>query len=244
MLDRALERSDKDNAEVGRVFMGLWRYVRCALLRAVSVALCALIVPIAATAAKLDLKYVTVDGKPIDGAVVVLRDATPGAAAAKPVVATMDQVNRSFVPHVLVVPTGSSVAFANSDVVSHQVYSFSLTKKFQLPLFKGKAPAPVVFDRSGVVAVGCNIHDQMSAFVFVVDAQFYGRTDKAGTWGVADLPAGAYQLKVWHPRARDMRPLVEQIVTVSSNGSSITLREPQALKLRPVAQVPANWDAY
>jgi plastocyanin len=233
-----------DNVEMGLLFRGFARYVRCHLFGGLTAAACALLLPAIAMAARLDVKYVTVDGKAIDGAVVVIRNANPAVTLAKPVAATMDQINRSFTPHVLIVPTGSSVAFANSDVVSHQVYSFSSTKKFQLPLYKGKAPSPVVFETPGVVTVGCNIHDQMSAYVFVVDAQYFGRTDKAGTWSVAELPPGDYQMKVWHPRSREMRALVEQTVKVSASGSSITLREPQALKLRPVAQVPANWDAY
>jgi plastocyanin len=229
---------------MGLLFQGFWRYVRCRLFRWRTAAAYGMLLPAVAMTAKLEVKYVTVDGKAIDGAVVVIRNANPAAALAKPMAATMDQINRSFTPHVLIVPTGSSVAFANSDVVSHQVYSFSATKKFQLPLYKGKAPSPIMFETPGVVTVGCNIHDQMSAYVFVVDAQHFGRTDKAGTWSVADVPPGDYQMKVWHPRSREMRALVEQSIKVSASGSSITLREPQALKLRPVAQVPANWDAY
>jgi plastocyanin len=226
------------------VFQGFRRSERRSCLSATILAACNLLIPTLGLAAKLDVKYVTVDGKPIDGAVMVLRHSNQATPLAKPVVAKMDQVNRSFNPHVLIVPTGSSVGFTNSDVVSHQVYSFSAAKKFQLPLFKDKAPGPVMFDRPGVVTVGCNIHDQMTAYVFVVDAQYFGRTDKLGAWHVPDLPAGSYQITVWHPRSRDMRPLAEQTVAVTANGTSISLREPQPLKLRPESQVPSNWDAY
>ncbi len=75
--------------------------------------------------------------------------------------AIMDQRNLAFVPDVLVVQTGTAVDFPNSDQVRHQVYSFSDAKTFQLALYAGRAHAPVVFNRAGLVTLGCNIHDSM-----------------------------------------------------------------------------------
>ena len=86
----------------------------------------------------------------------------------------MDQRNRAFVPHVLIVPVGSSVTFPNGDSVSHQVYSFSPARKFQLPLYRGSPNPPVVFDRAGVVTLGCNIHDPMRGYIFVSTASTSG----------------------------------------------------------------------
>ena len=127
----------------------------------------------------------------------------------------MDQMNREFVPHVLIVPVGSRVTFPNSDTVSHQVYSFSPAKKFQFPLYRGSPNPPVDFDRVGVVTIGCNIHDQMRAYVFVVDGQYYGRTDANGAWSAADVEPGEYAVQVWHPLAREMRPIIEQQIRVT-----------------------------
>ena len=90
--------------------------------------------------------------------------------------AVLDQKNRMFVPHVLPIQTGTAVTFPNSDNVRHQVYSFSPAKKFQLPLYAGTPAAPVVFDKPGVVTVGCNIHDQMSAYIVVVDTPYFALT--------------------------------------------------------------------
>ena len=81
--------------------------------------------------------------------------------------AIMDQVNLAFVPDVLVIPVHSSVQFPNSDAISHQVYSFSSARQFQLPLYRGKPYPPVVFDQPGVVTLGCNIHDNMLAYIVV-----------------------------------------------------------------------------
>jgi hypothetical protein len=153
-------------------------------------------------------------------------------------------VDRQFVPHVLVVPAGSKVTFPNSDSVRHQVYSFSPAKRFSLPLYRGKPYPPVEFERAGVVTLGCNIHDQMRAYVFVVDAQYFGRTDSNGTFKSPDVQPGVYTVQIWHPLARDTRPVIEQQITVSSTNTPVTLRVAAPLRLRPESQVPANWDAY
>jgi plastocyanin len=195
-------------------------------------------------AAPLELRYVSVDGKGVAGAVVALRSTNLALPLARPVTATMDQQDRQFVPHVLIVPLGSKVLFPNGDSVSHQIYSFSLVKKFQLPLYRGTAHPPVAFERAGVVTLGCNIHDQMRAYVFVVAAQYFGHTDSAGTLAVPNVAPGDYTIRIWHPRARAMEALVEQDVRVGTEGTKLTLRAAQPLRLRPESQVPSNWDAY
>jgi len=113
--------------------------------------------------------------------------------------AVMDQKNRMFVPHVLPVQTGTAVRFPNSDDIRHQVYSFSSAKQFQIPLYKGTPANPVVFDRAGVVTLGCSIHDRMTAYVVVVDTPYFATTDKKGRGALASLGAGKYSLRVWYP---------------------------------------------
>ncbi len=97
----------------------------------------------------------------------------------------VDQVDRAFAPDLLVIPLGSTVEFPNSDSVSHQIYSFSPAKRFQLPLYRGKPYPPVHFDQAGVVTLGCNIHDDMLAYLVVTDAPWFGRTDAAGAWSTS-----------------------------------------------------------
>ncbi|MBI2214032.1 MAG: methylamine utilization protein [Acidobacteria bacterium] len=116
--------------------------------------------------------------------------------------AVMDQKNRQFVPRILVIQTGTAVSFPNSDNVRHQVYSFSPAKKFQLPLYEGTPSAPVVFDLPGVVTLGCNIHDRMSAFIIVVDTPHFAVATK-GKATIAELPAGEYEVRIWHPGLRE-----------------------------------------
>jgi len=117
--------------------------------------------------------------------------------------AVMDQKNRMFIPHVLAVQTGTAVRFPNSDDIRHHVYSFSPAKPFQLPLYKGTPANPVLFDRAGVVTLGCNIHDQMSAFIVVVDTPYFERTGGNGRATLRDVEPGKYVVHVWYPEMRD-----------------------------------------
>lgn len=196
-----------------------------------------------AFAAPLELQLFDMSGKGVGATVVVLRSTDPARPLAKPVQAKMDQIGLQFAPHVLVVPTGSAVTFPNKDSVKHQVYSFSPANQFERPLSRA-TPAPVDLDRAGVVTVGCNIHDNMRAYIFVVDAQYFGRTDASGTWKVADVAPGSYNVQIWHPRARSMKPVIEQKITVTAAEPRVTLRLATPLKLRPLTELPGNWDAY
>jgi plastocyanin len=111
--------------------------------------------------------------------------------------ATIDQIDRQFVPRVSVIQTGTAVAFPNSDNIRHSVYSFSPPKVFTLKLYAGKPANPVVFDKPGIVVLGCNIHDNMLAWVLVVDTAFFARTDASGIATLKNLPAGDYTLRAW-----------------------------------------------
>lgn len=125
------------------------------------------------------------------------------------------QINQSFEPHVLGVPVGTTVDFPNGDLVYHNVFSYSKTKKFDLGYYgKGKSKA-VTFDKPGIVQVFCDIHSTMSAYVLVVDTPFVTQPDDNGTYSFADLPEGTYTLKVWHPNLgeRSMKISIEDGVT-------------------------------
>jgi len=84
--------------------------------------------------------------------------------------------------------------------VRHHVYSFSPAKKFELPLYQGVPASPVVFDKPGVVVLGCNIHDWMVAYVYVSESPHFSRTDAHGNAAIAELPAKAWTVRVWHPQ--------------------------------------------
>ncbi len=102
-------------------------------------------------------------------------------------------------PAMTVVQTGTEVSFPNNDTVRHHVYSFSPAKVFELKLYAGVPSKPIVFDKPGVVILGCNIHDLMAAWVVVSETPWFGLAGADGRAQVENVPAGSYKLRVWHP---------------------------------------------
>lgn len=146
----------------------------------------------------------------------------------------MDQRNRAFVPGVLVVGVGTSVEFPNNDSVSHQVYSFSAAKRFQLPLYKGEPHPPVTFDRAGLVVLGCNIHDAMVGYIYVTDAPYFGKTEAGGDLRFKGLPAGDYRIAIWSPFISDAPASLIRTVHVDSTELAATrVQLSRALRARP-----------
>lgn len=143
------------------------------------------------------------DGQPVAEVVVYatpLGIPVPSRLPAQP--AVMRQDHEQFSPHILVVQTGTAVSFPNDDSVSHHVYSFSKAKPFELPLYKGTAYPPIVFDQPGIVDIGCNIHDHMEAHILVVDTPYFAQSAADGRALLEDLPVGEYALAVYTPRLR------------------------------------------
>lgn len=156
--------------------------------------------PLATGAATLQVQVQETNGTPLSGAVVFL-DSPDAAKAVKPLSgAEMVQQAKAFVPEVLVVTRGTAVNFPNRDTVRHHVYSFSQTKQFELKLYTGTPANPVLFDRSGVAVLGCNIHDDMVGWILVVDTPHFGTSAASGQVRLDNVPAGQYTLRAWHPR--------------------------------------------
>jgi plastocyanin len=208
----------------------------------VAVLLCGLLKVAGALAATIAVAVQSVDGRPLAGAVLTVYPLNGSGHPGSPVHAVMDQVNRAFVPDLLVIPTGSTVEFPNSDTVSHQIYSFSPARKFQLPLYRGKPYPPVRFDQAGLVTLGCNIHDSMLAYVLVTDAPYFGRTDNAGSWSV-EVPRGTYRVTVWHPRIRAGSEIEREVTMADDDRAALTLRLAKPLQPTPL-ESRHSWDAY
>jgi plastocyanin len=195
-----------------------------------------------ATAASLVVTVQQRDGKPLVGAVLTADAESQRLPPAAPAHAILDQVDLAFVPDVVVIPVGSIISFPNSDAVSHQVYSFSSAHRFQLPLYRGKPYPPVVFDQPGVVTLGCNIHDNMLAYVIVTAAPFFGRTDAKGEWTAPNLPNGTYRLRLWHPLLNEPSGAFERVVQIGADRNEVTVRLWHALRPAPLKSRPHSWD--
>ena len=151
-------------------------------------------------AAQLHVTVKDLRGKPLSNAVVLATPVDSKAAAhARGPADAVDQVDKQFLPYVKAVYTGSKVWFPNNDNIRHQVYSFSQPKQFELPLYAGTEAPPVLFDKPGVVVLGCNIHDWMVGYIYVSETPFFATTDAAGAATLEDLPSGEYLVRVWHP---------------------------------------------
>ena len=120
-------------------------------------------------------------GRPVEDAVVVAVPTDGGVRVPpRPREGIVDQVDQEFTPKVTAVLVGTPVRFPNHDNVRHQVYSFSPAKRFELPLYAGVPAEPVVFDKPGVVVLGCNIHDWMVGYVYVSESPYFAKTGKDG----------------------------------------------------------------
>ncbi|MET0371033.1 MAG: methylamine utilization protein [Sphingobium sp.] len=183
---------------------------------------CLLSLPGIAHAGTVSIEVRGVDGKPLAGAVVQVES----ARASAPRIGgpySVAQKDIAFQPRVTIVPAGASVSFPNRDRVRHHVYSFSPAKKFELKLYGHQESHSVTFDRPGVIALGCNIHDSMTGFIIVTGTPFAAQTSAAGRVVFDDVPAGAVTLKVWHPSIRARANILAQAATVGPQGLSTTL---------------------
>lgn len=113
-------------------------------------------------------------------------------------------------PAVTVIRPGTEVSFPNSDNFRHSIYSFSPAKAFTNKLYSGRQAPPIVFDKPGLVVLGCNIHDTMAAWIVVVDTPFFAKSAADGVAVVRDLGPGEYRLSAWYP-APTFKPVVSQI---------------------------------
>lgn len=147
--------------------------------------------------AEVRLTITDQQGQPLEDAVVELLDPANKTFSAKK--AEVKQQDLTFIPFVSAYQVGSQVDFPNMDKTRHHVYSFSPAKVFELKLYANKPEAPVLFDQAGIVALGCNIHDYMQAYIYVGQSPFLQVTDAKGLVTFNDAPDGSYQLKLWHP---------------------------------------------
>jgi plastocyanin len=150
--------------------------------------------------------------KPLDP--IAAGTAPAGQAHKRP---QLVQKNKSFQPHLLVVPVGSAVDFPNHDPFFHNVFSLFDGKRFDLGLYESGTSNSVRFDRPGVSFLFCNIHPEMSAVVVAVDTPYYAVSDHAGNITIPNLPDGRYEMHVWYERSlpEDLKPL-SRTVSVSS----------------------------
>lgn len=202
-----------------------------------SLSLLLTLLPAGVLAAEIEIE---IEGRP--GQIVASLHSLEAVQAARPMQAVMDQRDRRFEPDLLVVTAGSRVSFPNSDNIRHHVYSFSPARRFELALYSGTPAEPIGFPEPGIVAVGCNIHDWMSAHVVVVDTPFHAISVESEILRLK-APAGEYLLRLWHPRlgveGAVAAPLERSVLLDEAQSTRLNLQLP----LREPAPPPLSDDA-
>lgn len=196
----------------------------------------------AVSAATLTVNVTDAQGVMLSDSVVELISMSP----AKATVSTlshyeMRQQNRVFSPFVLAVPQGANVDFPNLDRTRHHVYSFSEAKQFELKLYVGTTEDPIAFDKPGLVAIGCNIHDYMQAFIYVASSPYFAVSDAQGKIQLTDLPAGEYQINIWHPWQITAKP--SSLAVLSNDDNQLTLSIDVEHQAKP-SSPPSGFGSY
>jgi plastocyanin len=183
-------------------------------------------------AATLEARVADPSGRPVADAVVYAVSPT-ARSEARGRKAAVEQIDREFVPYVSVIQTGTTVTFPNRDAILHHVYSFSPAKTFEIKLYSGKSPTEVLFDKPGVITLGCNIHDWMIGYILVVSTPYFAKTDANGIATLRDLPAGSYDVRVWHPQ--QAIPLEPRNIGVDATAQAAFMLEvlPRKPKYKP-----------
>lgn len=110
---------------------------------------------------------------------------------------TLLQKNRTFIPHLQVIPVGSVVQFPNADPFFHNVFSKFDGKRFDLGLYEAGSTKSVTFSREGASYIFCDIHPEMSAVVITLSTPLYAIADANDSFVLRDIPSGDYVLHVW-----------------------------------------------
>lgn len=175
-----------------------------------------------ANAEVLTIKITDKDGKTVPEAVVMVNSQGADSDSISVKEGLIDQIDKEFIKYVTVVQVGTAVYFPNHDKIRHHVYSFSEAKNFEIPLYEGMPEHPVVFDKPGIVSLGCNIHDWMQAYVYVTDAPYYALTGDDGTARI-NLPVGEYAVEAWHPRLKESIAGVRNVKIEMGKNSDIAI---------------------
>ena len=187
-----------------------------------------LLLPCSTFAAKLSITVKSTSGNLVKDAVITLTTDKKQKLKSKKTY-VIDQINKTYVPHVKIIPVGSKISFPNKDNIRHHVYSFSDTLKFELPLYEGTPTNPITFNKQGIVVLGCNIHDWMRGYIFVSDTPYYGLSNSSGETSINNIPKGKYTLHIWHPRIKNQFLSKPIKINITKN-NNITLEETITLK--------------
>lgn len=202
------------------------------------------LMPFYASANSLAFNLTDNKNKPLANAVVYALPLSGNKQKTSSKKATINQRNKTFKPYVSVFEKGTVATFLNQDSVKHHVYSFSKPKKFEIKLYSGKPPKTIVFDKPGMVTLGCNIHDEMLAYAFIVDTPYFALSNNKGRAVLNGLPKGQYLLKVEHPQQKK-GVNIQQRINLPSKTNNLSFKlalKPQWKKHKKRKSKPVVYD--
>ena len=120
----------------------------------------------------------------------------------------VQQLDRRFMPDLVVVPVGSTISFPNMDPIFHNIYSLSKPKTFDLGSYDKGETRKVMFPKPGIVDVYCHLHPNMAATIVVAPNRWYARPDRSGQFRISDVPPGQYTIVAWHKAAGFFRKTI------------------------------------
>ena len=175
-----------------------------------------------AQAGSVILQLTDSGGSPVPDAVVKLTTETPSGVDLSHRSHIIDQRDETFSPYVLLISAGDEVIFRNSDQTRHHVYSFSPLGLFEYLLAPGEKSPSIMLTKAGVIAVGCNIHDQMITYIYVSETPLAARSDPQGRVEIKDVPNGTYVAHIWHPKLRPGKPELVETVNVGDSPARLS----------------------
>ncbi|WND03257.1 hypothetical protein QGN29_02595 [Temperatibacter marinus] len=181
-----------------------------------------LLFSIVSSAEDLTVRVTGADQKALPHSVVSLKPLSGQEFSRVDLKKDMTQQQSLFTPFILAVQKGQKVQFPNKDPFRHHVYSFSKAKSFELRLYGEDEEKHVVFEKAGVVALGCNIHDNMLAFVYVTEDPVYQKTNAEGSTSFKGLPEGDYEMTVWHVDQKSRKPY-KKMITVNKQLQALSV---------------------
>src|SRR3954447_16978019 len=192
-----------------------------------------ILVPAGLSAANVGghVNFITKRGQhPVVEETLVWLEPATRVAPRKPMNFTMTTRGKTLLPHVLVVPLGSTVQFPNDDPISHNLFSLSSGNNFDLGLYRRGTGKSSTFKTPGVINVYCNVHPTMSSVIQVMSSPYFAFTDTNGNFSLADVPPGSYTLVAWNEQGGTMQSkldvpaagIANAAITLDSSGYRAT----------------------
>lgn len=168
-------------------------------------------------ALEVSITVVDKDNAPLKDIIVYLEPLDYKETLVTDKVIEIGQMDKSFIPYVSVMQTGSSVLFHNQDDITHHIYSPVGDNKFAFKIRSGEQYLKSNFTDVGEISMGCNIHDWMSGHLLIVDTPFFNKSDDKGVVNISVVKAGQYRLTIWHPQLSEREGILNQLLHIDKN---------------------------